>query len=115
MIPAAAVITLVVFGGLTAIVWTTKADLSFLGMGLGIASFGVLGLIIASMVMGFSLGILFSCAMVVLASLYILYETSNIIHHYRPGQHVAASLALFASVALLFWYVLQILMRFSDD
>jgi FtsH-binding integral membrane protein len=36
-------------------------------------------------------------------------------HHYRPDQHVAASLALFASVALLFWYVLQFVMALSSD
>ncbi|MEO7100767.1 MAG: permease, partial [Luteolibacter sp.] len=34
---------------------------------------------------------------------------------YQPGQHVAAALSLFASVALLFWYVLRILMRFNRN
>jgi FtsH-binding integral membrane protein len=48
--------------------------------------------------------------MVAFAGAAILYETSNILHHYRPNQHVAASLSLFASVALLFWYVLRIFM-----
>ena len=41
--------------------------------------------------------------MVVFASGAILYNTSNLIHRYQPGQHVAAALSLFASVALLFW------------
>ena len=54
-------------------------------------------------------------AMVLLASGYILYDTSNILHHYRTDQHVAAALALFASVALLFWYVIQILIHLSGD
>jgi FtsH-binding integral membrane protein len=58
--------------------------------------------------MGFSLGIWFSAIMVIFASGCILYNTSNIMYHYAPGQHVAASLSLFASVALLFWYVLRI-------
>ena len=49
--------------------------------------------------------------MVVLASGYILYYTSNVLHQYRTDQYVAAALALFASVALLFWYVMQIFMR----
>jgi hypothetical protein len=48
--------------------------------------------------------------MIVFASGAILYNTSNLIHRYKPGQHVAAALSLFASVALLFWYVLRILM-----
>ena len=30
------------------------------------------------------------------------------------GQHVAASLALFASVALLFWYILRLFMSSRD-
>ena len=52
--------------------------------------------------------------MVVLAAGYILYDTSNVLHHYRTDQYVAASLALFASVALMFWYVLQIVMSSRD-
>jgi FtsH-binding integral membrane protein len=32
-------------------------------------------------------------------------------YHYAPGQHVAASLSLFASVALLFYYVLRLFMN----
>jgi FtsH-binding integral membrane protein len=59
---------------------------------------------------GLSLGIWFSGAMVLLAGGSILYNTSNIIHHYRTDQYVAASLGLFASVALLFFYLLQIFM-----
>ena len=44
---------------------------------------------------------------------YILYDTSNVLHHYRIGQHVAASLALFATIVTLFWYVLQLLMSLN--
>jgi FtsH-binding integral membrane protein len=51
--------------------------------------------------------------MIVFACGYILYDTSNVIHRYRIGQHVAASLALFASVALLFYYVLRLLMQLN--
>ena len=52
--------------------------------------------------------------MIALACGYILYDTSNVLHHYRIGQHVAASLALFASVALLFWYLVQLFMSRRD-
>jgi FtsH-binding integral membrane protein len=34
-------------------------------------------------------------------------------YHYTKEQYVAASLELFASVALLFWYVLRILMSLN--
>ena len=56
------------------------------------------------------MGNMFMIALIVLACGYILYDTSNVLLHYRIGQHVAASLAPFAAVALLFWYVLRLLM-----
>ena len=59
---------------------------------------------------GVSLGLWFSVAMVVLACGIILYNTSNVLHRYNTEQYVAASLTLFASIALLFWYILQIFM-----
>ena len=110
LLPAAGLLTLIIFGGLTAATFVTKHDFSYLGTYLwwgGIAAFGIL---VVGILMGFSLGFWFSAGMIVLASGYILYHTSNVIHHYRTDQHVAAALALCAAVALLFWYVLQILM-----
>jgi FtsH-binding integral membrane protein len=56
----------------------------------------------------------FIYAMIALACGYILYHTSNVLHHYRIGQHVAAALALFAAVALLFWYIVQLFMSRRD-
>jgi FtsH-binding integral membrane protein len=106
----AALLTGLVFAGLTAFVFVTGADFSFLKTALAVAGMGALGVIVASAIFGFSMGIVFTAAMIVFASGYILYDTSNVLHHYRIGQHVAASLALFASVALLFWYILQLLM-----
>ncbi|HCN07761.1 MAG TPA: permease, partial [Lentisphaeria bacterium] len=40
----------------------------------------------------------------------ILYTTSKVLHDYGPSQYVGAALELFAAVALLFWYVLRIVM-----
>ena len=73
-----------------------------------------MALIVAGMVFGFNLGLWFSVLMVFLASAAILYNTSNVLHQYHSSQYVAASLSLFASVALLFWYVLQIFMQFDE-
>lgn len=100
--------------GLTAIAFTTKKDFTFLGGILKIGCIVALGLIVAgvffpSLMAG--MGIWFSIGMIVLASGSILYNTSAIMYHYAPGQHVAASLSLFASVALLFWYVLRIFLN----
>ena len=99
--------------GLTAIAFTTKKDFSFLGGMLKIGFLIALGVIIASVFMpglASGMGLWFSLIMIVLASGSILYNTSQIMYHYAPGQHVAASLSLFASVALLFWYVLRLFM-----
>ncbi len=115
LIPTAAFLTLLIFGGLTATVMITGADFSFLRGALVIASLLAVGAVFANLFFGFGLGIWFSAAMVGLMSGYILYDTSNVLHHYRTDQHVAASLALFASVATLFWYVIRLLMSLSDD
>jgi len=114
LIAQAGIMTLCVFGGLTLAVFVTRKDFSFLGPILCVAGFVVMGAIIAAMIFGFSLGLGFSFLMVALASAYILYDTSNVIHHYRTDQHVGAALELFAALALLFWYVLRIFMSSRD-
>jgi FtsH-binding integral membrane protein len=107
----AASITLVTFAGLTTIVLTTKKDFSFLGMALKIGGFVALGLIVCGAIFGFNLGLWFSGAMILFACGAILYSTSRILNQYRLDQHVGAALELFAAVALLFWYVLRLLLE----
>lgn len=111
LVGQAGILTMCLFAGLTAVVFITGKDFSFLGPIIAIASFLALGVIICAILFGFSLGLFFSLAMIVLAAGAILYDTSNIIHHFRTDQHVAASLSLFASVAFLFYYVLLALMQ----
>lgn len=115
VIPIAGLLTAALFGGLTMVVFTTRKDFSFLGGILAIAGPILLGVIICSAIFGFTLGLIFSGIMVLVASIAILYDTSKILHHYPPDRHVAASLELFASVALLFFYILRIVMMFSRD
>lgn len=110
-IPTAGLVTLVLFGGLTGVVFITRKDFSFMKGILGVAALAGLGTIVAAILFGFSLGVWFSGAMILLAGGYILYDTSNVLLHYRTDQHVAAALALFSSVALLFWYVLRIFLQ----
>ena len=111
VIPMAALITLLLFAGITFTAFTTRQDFSFMGGILKIGGFVALGVIVASILFGFNLGLLFSSIMVLFAGGCILYTTSNIIHKYNPNQHVAAALSLFASIALMFWYLLRILNR----
>lgn len=110
----AGIVTLGLFLGLTAVVFLTRKDFSFLGPILMIGGFVAMGFIASGIIFGFSLGNIFAFAMVAFAGGSILYETSNILHRYHPNQHVAASLSLFASVALLFWYILRIFMGSRD-
>jgi uncharacterized protein len=113
IITSAALATVALFGVLTAVVLITRTDFSFLRTVLVFGGFAALGLIVVSILFQFALGPIFTYAMIALACGYILYHTSNVMYHYRIGQHVAASLALFASVALLFWYILQLFLSLS--
>lgn len=111
LITQAGFLTLVLFLGLTVVALTTRKDFSFLSGILKVGGILALGLIAASFFFqGLSLGLWFSAAMVLLAAGSVLYTTGNMIHHYRTDQYVAASLGLFAAVALMFYYVLRILM-----
>jgi FtsH-binding integral membrane protein len=114
VIPTAAILTLAVFGGLTLSVFVTRKDYSYLAPILSVAGLLALGLIVAAILLGFSLGLFFAFAMVALMSGYILYYTSNVMLHYRTDQHVAAALALFAAVATLFYWILRIVMAFQS-
>ena len=107
-ITSAATVTLIGFAGLTAIAFLSRKDFSFLG---GLLKWGMilaLVAIVGGVLFGFNLGTWFSVAMVGLAGGAILYDTSNILHHYSEDRYVAAALELFASVALMFWYVLRL-------
>lgn len=116
IIGLSAVITLGLFAVMSAIVFVTRKDFSFLRSLLIFGGFAALGFIVlgAFVPAMAGMGPLFVYGMIALACGYILYDTSNVLHHYRIGQHVAAALALFSSVALLFWYVLQAVMSSRD-
>ena len=110
LLSQAAILTLTLFIGLSAVVLLTKKDFSFLKSILTMGFFIALGLIVAGTLFGFDLGLWFSVAMVGLAAGSILYQTSNMVHKYQEEQYVAAALGLFASLMLLFWYILRIFM-----
>ena len=107
-ITSAAAVTFLGFTGLSLVAFYTRKDFSFLR---GILCWGgivAVVLVVAGAIFGFQLGTFFSVAMVALAGGAILYDTSNILHHYPEDRYVAAALELFASVVLMFWYVLQL-------
>lgn len=110
-ISSAALVTLLGFAGLTAIAFVTGKDFSFLQGILMWTGIGAVLLIVASLLFGFQLGTFFSVAMVVFAGASILYSTSRILRTYPEDRYVSASLELFASVALMFWYILRLTSR----
>jgi FtsH-binding integral membrane protein len=109
-ITSAAAITFVAFAALTAVVFLTGKNFSFLRQLLFWGGIMALALIIGGAIFGFQLGTYFSVAMVGFAGAAILYDTSNVLHTYPEDRYVAAALQLFASVTLMLWYVLRIFM-----
>jgi FtsH-binding integral membrane protein len=105
---AAAAVTGAGFAGLSAVAYTTRKDLSFLrplimwGFVVGLV------LIFAAFLFGLDLGVWFSVAMIGLAGASILYQTQTVLKSYPPEAYVGGAVQLFASVMLLFWYVLRL-------
>lgn len=111
VLPLATFWTVVIFSGLTVLVLATGQDFSFLRTALLVGGVIALGTVVLGILFGWHLGVWFSAAMILFASLTILYETSKALHDYPTDMHVPAAMALFSSVALLFWYVLRLLME----
>ena len=113
-IQSAALVTMMGFVGLTAVAFSTRKDFSFLGGTMRWLGVMALVLIVASLIFGFELGTWFSIAMVTFAGVAVLYDTSNVLHHFPEDRYVGAAMQLFASIALMFWYVLRIFLGSRD-
>jgi len=110
IIDSAAGVTILGCVGLIATAMITRKDFSFLRGMLTWLFFLAMAAIVGSLIFGFHLGTWFSVAMIGFAGAAVLYDTSNIMHHYPQDRYVAASMALFASIALMFWYILRLFM-----
>ncbi len=115
IIAKAGIMTGFIFAGLTATVIITKKDFSFLRGILSVGFFGALGLIVVGMLFGFNLGSWFSFAMIALLAGSVLYNTSNVFQRFPTDMHVAAALVLFSDIAMMFFYVLRLLLAFAGD
>jgi hypothetical protein len=111
---AAAVITAMGFAGLTAVAMTTRHDLSWLRPIVMWGFMIALVMIVAGALFGMNFGVWFSVGMIALAGGAILYQTQTIMRQYPTEAHVGAAVQLFASVMLMFWYVLSLVMRLGD-
>ncbi len=108
VIASAAGTTILGCAGLTVVAFVTRKDFSFLRSFLMWGGIVALLLIVASFLFGFQMGTWFSVAMIGFAGAAVLYDTSNVMHHYEEDRYVAASLQLFSSIALMFYYVLML-------
>ncbi len=111
VIDSAAGVTVLGCVGLIATVMVTRKDFSFLRGMMVWLFFLALAAIVGSLLFGFELGTWFSVAMIGFAGAAVLYDTSNIMFHYPKDKYVAASMQLFASIAMMFWYILRLFMN----
>ena len=110
VIASAAQATIGGFLLLTAVVVTTGRNFSFLRSFLIWGGLFGLAAIVCAVLFKFDLGTWFSVAMIVLAGGSVLYTTSNVMRGFPPNADVAASIQLFAGMAMMFWYVLRLFM-----
>ena len=103
VISSAALVTLMGFVGLTAVVFTTRKDFSFMGSILRWGFVVAIVLIVASLIFGFELGTFFSVAMIGLAggghSLRHLQGAAHLPR--RPLRRRRAGIVCFGGAALL--------------
>jgi FtsH-binding integral membrane protein len=108
ILQSAVMVTLGAFVVLSAVAIYSGRDFTFLR---GLKLWGgmiALGTLVMGAMIGFHLGTWFSMAMIGLAGASILYDTSKILKVYPDDRYIAASLELFASLALMLWYVLRL-------
>ena len=115
IISQAALLTALIFIGLSAYVFYSGKDFGFLGGMLWVGMLGLLAVALMGFFMGFTLGLLFSGAAVLLFSGYILYDTSNILRRYPTNMYVGAALELTIDVILLFKNLVFLLWSLQGD
>ncbi len=112
---AAGVLTVGIFGGLTAYVFVSKKDFSFMR---GMLMTGLIVVILAGVVNIFlgasALGFAVAAATLLLFSGFVLYDTSNIIRRYPTNEYVAGALDLYLDAFNIFLALLRILNSSRD-
>lgn len=116
LIVMAFTLTSVLFGSLTYYVHTSKKDFSYLG---GFLFSGLILLLVAGLLGFFFPAIISSIAYsvigVLLFSGFVLYDTSNILHHYASDEYIVATLNLHLDFLNLFIDLLRLVTNLSKD
>lgn len=108
IVAPAALSTFLLAGGLTATVFMTKTDFSFLRAFVSVGFFVVLAAILVFALAGINPGTWFIIAMIGFMAAVILYYTWTVKEQFSPDQHVGAALVIFSGIATLFWYMIQL-------
>lgn len=105
--------TTLAFGGLSAYVFISRKDFSYLGGFLSAMLLGIIGFVLCTWLFGamWSPGVWIAFNVVGLGVMcaFVLYDTSMILHHYAEDEYVMAALALFLDFILIFKYLLRLL------
>ena len=109
----AGVLTVGIFGGLTAYVFVSNRDFSFLR---GMVTVGLIIVVLSGLfnilfVGSIGLGFALAVATLLLFAGFVLYDTSNIIRRYPTNEYVAGALALYLDALNIFLALLRILNR----
>lgn len=112
----AAILTGCAFTGLTAYVFFTRKDFSFMRGALWMGSLLLLGVGIVAMAFGGGFGggggsIAYSAFGVLLMGGWVLHDTSKVLHHRHVGEHVAASVDLLVDFVYMFIHIASILLN----
>ncbi len=106
----AGVLTVGIFGGLTAYVFVSKKDFSFMR---GMLTVGLVVVVLAAILNFFvgsgAFGFAVSAAALILFSGFVLYDTSNIIRRYPTNEYVQGALSLYLDAFNIFLSLLNIL------
>jgi modulator of FtsH protease len=109
-ITQAGLMTVGIFGGLTAYVFISKRDFSFMR---GMLMTGLIVVVLAAVLniffasSAFSFGI--SAVALLLFSGFVLYDTSNIIRRYPTNEYIAGALSLYLDAFNIFLALLNLL------
>ncbi len=108
-------LTAALFATLSASVFITRKDFSFMRAGLLFAGTALLGLILLHMLFGLNLGAWFTGATIGLLCMYLLYETSKLIYRENDEDDIDSAIELFATFSTLFIYILDCLVRSESN
>jgi FtsH-binding integral membrane protein len=106
----AGLLTVAIFGGLTAYVFISKRDFSFMR---GMLTVGLIVVVVAALanflLVSSAFGFAISAAVLLLFSGFVLYDTSNIIRHYPVNEYISGALALYLDAFNIFLALLNLL------